>query len=176
VSPLRRSGGEWLGVLLHIAFTALGCAVSLGLVGLIYGLLTLPHPDPYGSATIFNPLFWVPSFFLGLLINRLVHHSWAWLAPATIGTSIMIGVILWDVSLFRHSAYEIGLAHGHLWRYEFERLFWPVSSLSPEKEDRSLAQLFLTFPFLSSVAYTVGAWLASRSGKGVPLPATTATK
>ena len=176
MSPLWRSGGEWLGVLLHTAFTALGCAVSLGVVGLIYGLLALPHPDPYGSAAIFNPLFWLPSFFLGLLINRFVHHSWAWLAPATIGTSIMVGVILWDVSLFRHSAYEIGLAHGHLWRHEFERLFWPVSSFSPEKEDRILAQLFLTFPFLSSLAYSGGAWLSIKFGQGGPLHAANTAK
>jgi hypothetical protein len=176
VSP-RRLGIHIWGVALHLFFAVVGWAVSFGLALAIYGLLLHPHAeDLYSSSSILNPLFWMPSLFVGLIINRFVRQDWAWLAPAAIGISIMIGVILWDVSLFRHSAYEIGLAHGHVWKYELGRLFSPVSSFSPGKADRSLTQLFLTFPFLSSVAYSVGAWLALRFGRCEPVHATSTAK
>jgi hypothetical protein len=162
------------GVILHLLFTALGCAISLGLVGVIYGLLTLPHPHPYDAASIFNPVFWVPASLVGLVINRFVRHRWAWRAPAVLGVFLIVGIVFRDVSLFRRSGYELGLSHGHVWQYEFERLFSPVSSISTDKGDRALSQLFITFPFLSSVAYSVGAWLGVKFGEGEPVRATSA--
>lgn len=174
MSRSRGFGSELRGVILYVCFMAFGCVVSLGLCALIYGLLLHRHPnDLYDSSSIFNPIFWVPSLFFGLMVSRFVRHRWMWLAPAAIGTSVMVGVMLWDISLFRHSAYELALARGHVWRYEFGRLFSPVSPFSPEKADRSLTQLFLTFPFLSSVAYSAGAWLAIRFGEREPLRVTT---
>jgi hypothetical protein len=127
--------------------------------------MTFPHSHPNDAASIFNPILWVPSLFLGGIASRFVHHRRAYLAPVVMGISVIAGVMFWDISLFRHSAYELGLAHGHVWRYEFERLFSPVSSFSHEKADRALTQLFITFPFLTAVAYSTGAWLGLRFGE-----------
>lgn len=174
VSPPSRN--EWPGVILHLLFTALGCAISLGMLFAIGGLLTIPHPNPSSIAdSIFNPVFWVPSFFLGGLINRFVRHRWASFAPAVIGAFTIVGVMCWDVSLFRHSAYELSMSHGHLWRYEFGRMFATVSSFSPDKPDRTLNQLFVTFPFLSSTTYSLGAWAGFKFGKDEPVQAATTT-
>ncbi len=123
-------------------------------------MLSFPHHRPYEVDSVFNPTLWIPSLLVGLIVNRFVRHSWAFLAPAAIGALVISVMVYWDVSLFRKSAYEIGLAHGHVWRYELGMLFAPVSSVSPQKSERVLRQLFFTFPFLSSVAYSVGAWLA----------------
>jgi hypothetical protein len=172
-SPVSRT--ELLGVALHVLFTLLGCAISIGLFVGIGGLLSLPHPHPYDANSIFNPVFWVPSLLVGGIINRFVRHRWAFLAPAAIGAFVVVGIMFWEVSLFRNSAYELGLSHVHVWRYELERLFSPVSSFSPEKADRSLMQLFVTFPFLSSVAYSIGAWLGFKFGEGGPARTTPAT-
>jgi hypothetical protein len=116
--------------------------------------------------SVFNPVFWVPALFLGGVINRFVRHKWSCFAPLVFGSFVILGVMLWDVSLFRHSDYELGLAHGHVWRYELGRMFSTVSSFSPDKSDRTLTQLSVTFPFLSSIAYSVGAWLGFKFGEG----------
>jgi hypothetical protein len=164
-----------LGVILHLSLTALGCVVSFWLFVAIQRLMTFPHPRPNDAASVFNPIFWVPSLFLGGIASRFVRHRWAYLAPIVMGISVIAGVMFWDVSLFRRSAYDLGLAHGHVWRYEFERLFSPVSSFSPEKADRSLMQLFVTFPFLCSVAYSIGAWLGFKFGESRPARVTPTT-
>jgi hypothetical protein len=157
-----------LAVIFHLLFTCLSCAISLGLLFAIGGLLTLPHPNPSSVVdSIFNPLFWVPGLFVGAVINRFVRHPRASFAPAVVGAQIVLGIFFWEASLFRHSAYELAAAHGHVWRYELERLFAPVSSFSPEEADRSLLQLVVTFPFLSSIAYSVGAWMGFKFGGGV---------
>ncbi len=54
---------------------------------------------------------------------------WAFVAPQRSASCDLV-IVYWDVSLFRKSAYEMSLAHGHVWRYEFERLFSPISPIS----------------------------------------------
>jgi hypothetical protein len=159
-----------------LIFTALGCAISFVLLASFSIAMNSPQHRYDDSLSIFNPVFWVPSLFVGLIINRFVLHRWAFFAPGIVGILIMTTIVIWDVSLFRRSAREIVLAHGNVWRYELGRLFSPMSSLSTTEEDRGLVQLFFTFPFLSSVAYTLGAWLAITFGDRERLCATNTTK
>lgn len=157
---------ELWGVIAHLFFTALGCAISLVLLVTFNVVMTLPQHRYDDTSSIFNPVFWLPSLFVGLMINRIVRHQWAGFAPAIAGALVIVTIVISDLSR----------AHGHLWRNEFGLLFSPVSTVSSDKAGRTLAQLFFTFPFLSSVAYSLGAWLAVRFGDGHPLRATNTIK
>jgi hypothetical protein len=162
VSESCVSRSEWPGLIFHPLFTVLGCFLSIGCLLAVEGMLSFPHHRPYAVDSVLNPTLWIPSLLVGLIINRFVQHSWAFLAPAAIGALVISVIVYWDVSLFRKSAYEMNLAHGHVWRYEFERLFSPISAISSAKGDKVLAQLLVTFPFLSSVAYSTGAFLGCK--------------
>lgn len=170
------SRDEWLGLFLHPLLITLGCAISFGLLLTFNVRMNLPQHRYDDTASIFNPAFWLPSLSVGLIINRFARHRWAAFVPAIAGTLVMITIVVWDAELARHSAYEMAAAHGHVWRYELGLLFAPVSSVSSQKSERVLGQLFFTFPFLSSVAYSVGAWLAIRFGEGERLSAANAIK
>jgi hypothetical protein len=165
--------GELAGVFLHLACVLLGaCTISVALKlatdSLVYGL----HPQPRfaSSSSILNPVFWLPGLFIGGIVNRLVRHRWAYLAPATFTTLFLILIMFWEVSLFRNSEYSLNMAHGHPWRYEFERLFSSVSGSSPDKTDKVITQLIVTLPFLDSLAYAVGGWFGLRFGEPQKVP------
>lgn len=163
---MTSSKSELRGIVVHLCFTIFGCAISLRLLVTFNVVMTLPQHRYDDAASILNPVFWLPSLFVGLMINRIVRHQWAGIAPATAGALVIVIVAISDLSR----------AHGHVWRNEFGLLFSPVSSVSSDKAGRALAQLFFTFPFLSSVAYSLGAWLAMRFGDGHPLRATNTIK
>lgn len=176
MSVSRPSRSEWMGLFLHPFFIALGCAISFGLLLTFNVTMNLPQHRYDDTASIFNPAWWLPSFFIGLIINRFARHRWAGFVPVIAGTLAMITIVVSGAEGARHSAYEMAAAHGHVWRYELGLLFAPVSSVSPQKSERVLGQLFFTFPFLSSAAYSIGAWLAIRFGERECLSAANAIK
>lgn len=150
--------GEWLGVFLHLAFGFFGgCIITVALAVAIEEILGLSDAHLRGSGSIYDPIFWVPGLFVGGLVNRFARHRWAYLAPSVVAALIVLWVTSLEVSVLGRSPLFLELAGGHPWRYEFERLF---SVVPLNSGDKGAEQLFITFPFLSNVAYSIGALIA----------------
>jgi hypothetical protein len=149
-----------LGLFLHLPVATIG-GVVLGL--LLDGILLRPF---FGlrhdfHLAFYNPLFWITAFVLGLLINRRTRHRSAyWCAAIT--TFCLILVIWSDLSGMRSSQYAQTATGGHFLRYELSVLF------SPEcRGSKCVEQIFVTAPFITSLAYAMGAWLAMRFPAGL---------
>lgn len=160
--PLDRARGELVGIFVHTPFAFFGgCIASIALILFIDAVLSLLRAPLHGSTSIYNPVIWVPSLFIGVIVNRSVRHRWAFLFPALLGGLIVIWFAAWKVFLIERSPNWLDLAEGHPWSYEFRNLFSFHPSTYGEK---GIEQLFVTFPFLSSVAYGIGALLSIRFG------------
>jgi len=159
--------GEPLGVLLHLSFGFLGCALSVAMTLIINGILSASHAHIHASSSIYNPLFWTPGLFIGAIVNRFARNRWAFASPAVLGFLIILIVMWREVLIYRTSEYFLQASQGHFWRYELQNLF----STEPRSLDSGVLQLLVTFPFLVSVAYSIGAWIGFRVGRAsVPRP------
>jgi hypothetical protein len=148
---------ELIGLLLHLCIAGIGGTLIVILSGEAISVLLsrvgVRVPD-------FNPiillLFFLPVIFLGIVVNRSTRHRSACIV-GFLGALFLLLVMRSDVSLYERSAYYGNLTHGHYWWYEFQVLFSPVC---PHGE--CLGKVFFTLPFLTSVAYSIGAWLGLR--------------
>jgi hypothetical protein len=136
-----------LGLLIHIpiAFvggTSIGLALNAFLLGPIVGIFRL-HPNQLPDLGPFSPLLWSGSLLLGLLINHRTHHRSAyWIAG--LGTCYFLAVLFFSVSGSERSQYC--------------RLLFSATC----KDGACLEQMFVTLPFLNSIAYSGGAWFGLR--------------
>ncbi len=108
---------------------------------------------------VYNPFLWVFGMLLGLLVNRFTRHrSACWVGAVAL--LFMFAVMVWDISIFKRSGYYATLTHGHYWKYELGQLFSRNDASCSDSE--CLGKLFVTFPVVASIAYSIGAWLALR--------------
>jgi hypothetical protein len=140
-------GREIRGLFIHIPVaivggTCIGLALNAFLFGPIIGVFRL-HPNQLPNLGPFNPLLWASSLILGLLINYRTHHRSAyWVAG--VGVCYLLAVVFFSVSGFERSHYT--------------RLLFSTTC----KDGECLEQMFVTLPFLNSIAYAGGAWFGFR--------------
>lgn len=130
------------GIVIYVSTYVLGTFLSLKAIGEIGGLA--------------NPLVWGPGFALGLVLNysarqRLAYRVWlcgfAWMA-----------VGIQDSVHYYNPLYSQGCSN-------FENVVNAFLTLNSHRcggGGSTLAGLFFTFPAVSSVAYSIGAWVAIR--------------
>ena len=92
---------EILGLFLHVPL-----AMVVGaFVGLVFNLLFFGrivavlgfHPNQISDSGFYNPLLWIASLLLGLLVNyRTLHRSAYWVAG--VGVCYLLAVLFSDVS------------------------------------------------------------------------------
>jgi hypothetical protein len=158
-SPLYR---ELRLVVLHVVVALVGGVLAVLLVGGLFAALFSglevrpPTPD-----VIYNPFIWLPAFFLGLVVNRFARHRSAPFV-GIVGLVLLVGVMAWDVSILRHGGNYRDLSPGHDWAYEFRQLF---SADKTCRDSECLGKILVTAPFITTVAYSIGAWLGLRFGK-----------
>jgi len=112
---------------------------------------------------LYNTFLWIFGTLLGLLVNRFTRHrSACWVGP--IALVFMFGVMVWDISILEHSNYYAAVTHGHYWTYELGQLLSRNDETCSASE--CLGKLFVTFPVIASIAYSIGAWLGLRSQQG----------
>jgi hypothetical protein len=162
----RSVGREIVGLVFHALMAMVGGVC----IGLLLGVFIFDplvaalglHLNRWPGIGLYNPIFWLVSAFLGILVNRLTRHrSASWVA------AVGVCYLLWSLHL-----YVPGL---HTLDYNGVKVYyqgptgWPsvVRALhmlfSPTcKDGQCLEQMFVTLPFLSSIAYSFGAWLALR--------------
>jgi hypothetical protein len=137
-------GGTFLSVLLTVG------------IGLALSPLRIRVPD---LGPIFNPFVWLAGVFLGFSMNRSRRHRSACFV-GVLGIVLLFLLMLWDVSVIKHSPGFSSRLGGHYWQYEYDHMLSPHNQNADGEE--YLGKLLFTTPALSSVAYSIGAWLALR--------------
>jgi hypothetical protein len=103
-----------------------------------------------------NPLCWGPAFALGLALNYIARQRsacWVWLCGF-----VWAGMGIQDSVRYYNPLYSQGCTN-------FENIVNAFVTLNSHRcggGGSTLAGLFFTFPAVSSVAYSVGAWVAIR--------------
>ena len=124
-----------------------------------------PHPGLFrqlATAVIYALAFWGSAFLLGLVINdHMRNRSACWVG--VVGVVSLVLFVLADAWSVRHYSYYANCVQGHYWKYEYSQFFALDSSRYCGSD--GFGQLFITTPVLSSIAYSIGAWLALRFGK-----------
>jgi hypothetical protein len=162
----RSFGQECLGFLLHLpagtiggAFSAIFSAALVFVVQRIFGWVGI-------LGSIYDPLLWLPAATLGFFINRVADHRSAVIVGPLVG-ACFCALMYWDIASLHRVPYYTNLIQenyqGSFWTYEFQKLF--PSSNRGCGPDECLGSLLFTFPFLASMAYSFGAWLALRFPK-----------
>jgi hypothetical protein len=108
---------------------------------------------------IANPVVWFPGFALGFFLNRKGSNRsacWVWL----IGLA-WLAYAIWDSV---HS-YDARWYQGCTASQNVVNAFFILNSRKCGGGESTLAGLFFTLPAISSVAYSIGAWLGLLSGK-----------
>jgi hypothetical protein len=160
ISVRRPLNEELSGLILH-------CLMAAIVGTLVFVICTMAVDRAFSFAggrapdlgLLFNPLIWFPAGLLGVVANRLMQHRSACLV-GVVGALFMFAMMAFQVFLYQRSEYFSNLAQGHYWRYELLQLF--------SSDARICAQggclgRFYTIPFLSSIAYSIGAWLGLKS-------------
>jgi hypothetical protein len=75
-----------------------------------------------------------------------------------VGLLYLFSIIMWDTVSIMHLEYIRTVNHGNFWQYEFNQLF----ALDQRKcsDSGCIEELFATAPTFTSIAYSVGAWMA----------------
>jgi hypothetical protein len=164
MTPVQHTlGGELTGFVLHSLMAAIvGTIVALLSVGLFGGLGALLGFRSLTSTWPLNPLIWLSAGSLGFVANRSMQHRSACLV-GILGVLTLIVAMHWDVSLYERSSYYRNVTGGHPWRYELSQLFSRDERVCAASE--CLGRVLITLPFLSSLAYSIGAWLWIRSDR-----------
>jgi cytosine/uracil/thiamine/allantoin permease len=130
---------EILGFLLHLLIAIVGGTC----VGILLDLFFL---EPLSTAHavrrlpmlgFYNPIFWVSSLLLGLLVNYRTRHRSAY-CVGIVGIAYLLFVLFSD-------------------KREFQMLFATDCT-----DGGCLAGLFLTLPILNLIGYSFGAWFGFR--------------
>jgi hypothetical protein len=154
---------ELIGLPLHFLIAVCGgtllVIVSGGVMGRACSTIGFPFPD---LGLIYNPIVWLVPVFLGIVTNRLMRHRSACLV-GIVGALLIPMFMRSEISIIQHSEYMRNLTHGHYWRYEFQQLFSSDDRTCSDSE--CLGKVLFTLPFLTSVAYSIGAWLGLKFGK-----------
>jgi hypothetical protein len=106
---------------------------------------------------IYSPVLWGPSILLGFVVNRFTNHRSAYWV-GMVGLLYLFSIIMWDTVSIMHLEYIRTVNHGNFWQYEFNQLF----ALDQRKcsDSGCIEELFATAPTFTSIAYSVGAWMA----------------
>jgi hypothetical protein len=109
---------------------------------------------------LISPLAWGPGFALGLVINRLSSHRsacWTW----SVGL-VWLAYGIWDACrIYRFPPWFPP-------KGDFVHRAWHIFFTFNDAEawgGSSLATVIFTIPALSSIAYSVGSWLALRTNR-----------
>jgi|ERR1700722_4681330 hypothetical protein len=155
LSVWERVCEELLGLFLHLPVAiALGGAFVFG-TDLVVGRLLFPVSShlPDLLVSLLGSIFW--GALLGFLVCQFArHHAARWVGA--VGLLYLIVESAWDISNHWNSPYY--RAHGGPFRYEFEQLF------TANRTDSGWEQLFVTMPVMCCIGYSLGAWLALKTG------------
>jgi hypothetical protein len=151
-------GKELVGLLLHSLMAGIigsfAAFSSFVIVGLLFSAIGFPLPS---LGLVLNPLIWIPAGLVGFAANSSMQHRSACLV-GVIGAIFLFLIMRSEVSLYERSGYYTNLAHGHYWRYAFQKFFSSDDRTCSDSE--CLEKVLFTLPFLASVAYSIGAWLS----------------
>jgi Na+-driven multidrug efflux pump len=157
----RRTTEELLAFCLHAALAVFGGWLLAHLLsnGISWLFLTVRlHRIPALFTEVFGPAFWLTNVLFGLSTNRYTRHRSApWVG--LIGAVCLAALLVWDHVAIGHSDYYRSLPGGY-WGYEFRQNFTLECSAS------ECLGLLVTFPSLSLISYSIGAWLGLRISKG----------
>ena len=154
---------ELAGLLLHVLLATAGVYIIFVALGASMASVWPGIRDVSFGGELYYLLVVLPSVFLGLFVNRIMRHrSASWVGA--VASLFLLSILLSDVAMMKGSEYYQQLPQGHYWSYEFKQLFSPFDARCGDSE--CLKKLFVTFPFLSSLGYSFGAWVALRSSCG----------
>ena len=114
--------------------------------------------------TAYSPWFWIPAGLGGFFVNRAMRNRSACLVGVV--TALLLCTIMsWDVTSHRRNPYYSHLINeqyrGRYWHYEIEQLLSPSDAKCGSSE--CLGKLIFTVPAVTSIAYSIGAWVGLRS-------------
>jgi len=148
-----------LAIVVHLALCGVG-ALLIGFLfeALIYKLFDLitgsrsGFQDPFG---MYSPIFWGWSVMLGYFVNRWAGNRQVYWC-AILALAGLTAIVSWDILAVtpRQMEYYRTVAGGHYIRYTLRLWFSPDC-----RGSACLGQFFVTAPCITSVAYSVGAWL-----------------
>lgn len=102
-------GGTFLSVLLTIG------------IGLALSPFRIRMPD---LGPIFNRFVWLAGVFLGFSMNRSRRDRSACFV-GVLGVVLVLLLMLWDVSVIKHSPGYSSRSGGHYWQYEYDHMLSP---------------------------------------------------
>lgn len=160
---------EILGFVFHFALATIG----VGFVCFVAGFFAFVLAEKTGLSlgnggtifgTAYNPWFWIPAGLSGYFVNRVTRNRSACVV-GSVALLLLFALMSRDVSFHQQTPYFSQLIndqyHGHYWRYEFEQLLSPSDAKCGSSE--CLGKLLFTLPVVTSIAYSIGAWLGLRS-------------
>lgn len=163
-------GRSVLRFFMHCAFAVVGGMV----VGFV--LLSLIHMNPVGPhwrlITFFvdvpySPAFWGAAMLLGFFVNQSMgDRSALWVGPA--GLILLAAIVLISISEGEQPGYEL-VQHQHY--FFLKQVAGELFGVDPKLcgGNECLGKLLFTVPALSSVSYSLGAFLGLRM-RPTPLP------
>ena len=154
---------ELSGLLLHLLLATAGVYLIFVAMGASMAWVWPGMRDVSFGGELYYLFVGMPSVFLGLLVNWYMRHrSASWVGA--VASVFLIPILFSDVAMMKGSEYYQQLTQGHYWSYEFKQLFSSIDAKCGDSE--CLKKLFVTFPFLSSLGYSFGAWVALRTSCG----------
>jgi hypothetical protein len=160
---------EIFGLALHFMLATAGIILICLVVGFCEFLFSEKTGLSLGAGssffgTAYSPWFWIPAGLGGYFVNRSTRNCSACVVGLI--AVLLLSVLLFrDVSSNRRSPYYSHLIneqyHGQYWQYEFEQLLSPSDANCGSSE--CLGKLFFTLPVVTSIAYSIGAWVGLRS-------------
>ena len=160
MSTVRSFREDWMEFPVHFLTATIGGALLSILLSIVTALAVLPFGIRLPDYTpIFNPFAWLAGLLLGVFMNRSRRHQSACFVGA-LGVVLLILLMLWNVLVIKHSSGFSSRIGGHYWQYEYDHMLSPHNE-NPDGEEY-LGKFLFTTPALTSVAYSIGAWLTIR--------------
>jgi hypothetical protein len=161
--PNKRVSTNLAGFLIHTVFASLSVVIGAGaaltlLVVATHVASDVPFLRRLAEIVCIFVFLGVP-VVSGFLINLRARNRPACMVWA-VGLLFLLGVAMWDISIFKRSPYYQKVSGGQYLSYESNRLF----GLDEAKWGKSngLEEFFVMVPILGSIAYSSGAWFALR--------------
>ena len=168
MSTGRSSHKDWMEFPVHFLAAAIGGTFLTVLLTLVAGTALAAIGIHVSAVSLtFNPFLWLTGLLLGYSMNRSRRHRSACLV-GVLGVVLLFMLMLWDISGKKNSSYYSSRLGGHYWQYEYDHLLSPDDRNCGGEE--CLGKLLFATPALSTVAYSIGAFLALRysAAKGAP--------
>jgi len=163
-TKVKSTRREILGLFLHVPLAMV--------VGTLAGIVLVFFIDPFMATPAFRglptlgflkPIYWTSGALLGLLVNYRTQNRSAY-CVFTIGIAYLLLALSTYIPSNAQSFYVRGqssyfrrMIHGPYLGHAIHMLF-----STDCKDGECLEQMFVTVPFLNSIAYSVGAWFGLR--------------